>query len=55
MFKFFMPRNKQKRTNSLEYQVDAKGSLGLLAAGYKGLRAWREVRDAVNHSKRKKK
>ena len=27
------------------YKVPKKGSLGLLAMGDKGLRAWREVRD----------
>lgn len=26
------------------YTIDTKGSLGLLANGHKGLRAWREVK-----------
>lgn len=31
-----------------QVQIDALGSLGLLAIGYRGLLAWRKVRDQVN-------
>jgi hypothetical protein len=36
---------KNKSVKNATYEVPAKGSLGLLAFGDKGLRAWREVRD----------
>ncbi len=40
----------KKSTNKLKkktvaYQIPKQGSLGLLAAGYKGIRAWKKVRD----------
>lgn len=38
--------------NRVEYTVPKKGSLGLLAAGDKGLRAWRKVRDQQEKGKK---
>lgn len=32
----------KKQTNINEYIVDEKGSLGLLAIGYKGVLAWKK-------------
>jgi hypothetical protein len=38
--------NKKKNTGKkVNYEIPKKGSLGLLALGDKGLRAWREVRE----------
>jgi hypothetical protein len=31
-----------KKNNSNEYKITAQGSLGLMALGHIGLRAWRE-------------
>lgn len=48
--------NKKEKTiakDKLEYKIPKEGSLGLLAAGDKGIRAWRKVRD-VNKDKQKK-
>ncbi|MDF1672789.1 MAG: hypothetical protein P1U41_04750 [Vicingaceae bacterium] len=36
-----------------EYQIDELGSLGLLAIGYKGLRAWREKKKEIQQQKEK--
>ena len=32
-----------KKSTSKEYKITAHGSLGILALGHVGLRAWREV------------
>lgn len=37
---------KQKQTQ-IPYKIDANGSLGLLAYGDVGLRAWREVKQNI--------
>jgi hypothetical protein len=37
--------NKADKNQQPVYKVPVKGSLGLLAYGDRGLRAWREVRD----------
>ncbi len=39
---------KKKDTNQVEYIVDEKGSLGLLAIGYKGVLAWKKKVKEVN-------
>lgn len=39
---------KQKNNKSTKsYEIPVEGSLGLLAYGDKGLRAWRKVREAA--------
>jgi hypothetical protein len=50
-----MIEKKQNQIKPVKYRVDSNGSLGLLAAGHKGLRAWREARDEMKHSKREEK
>ncbi len=43
-----------KKPSSKEYQIPVLGSLGLLALGYRGVEAWRKVRDeAPNHQSEK--
>ena len=36
--------HKEIKINNLPYKIDVNGSLGLLALGDVGLRAWREVK-----------
>ena len=42
-----MAREKKENKSSgvINYEIPPKGSLGLLAAGDRGLRAWRKKRD----------
>lgn len=44
-----MKENNKEQTNK-DYKINAKGSLGLLAYGDIGLKAWREVRDNFEKS-----
>lgn len=47
---------KDKKANvekKVKYEIPVKGSLGLLAMGDKGLRAWRKVRDDSSNNKKK--
>lgn len=37
-------RNQSEQNNNFQYQITEKGSLGLLAYGDIGLRAWRKVK-----------
>lgn len=37
-----------------EYQIPVEGSLGLFALGYKGVTAWRKVRDAAKEKEKEK-
>ena len=37
-------QNGTNQNNKIEYQITEKGSLGLLAYGDIGLRAWRKVK-----------
>ncbi|MFT6500721.1 MAG: hypothetical protein ACJASQ_000830 [Crocinitomicaceae bacterium] len=39
---------KKQSKNKVTYEIPKEGSLGLLAYGDKGLRAWRKVRDKKN-------
>lgn len=34
------------KNDDADYEISPEGSLGLLALGYKGIMAWRSVRDA---------
>jgi hypothetical protein len=46
---------KQNVNNSSkDYKIPIEGSLGLLAYGDKGLRAWRKVRDEKAKKQKKK-
>jgi hypothetical protein len=36
--------NKDLKSDNLPYKIDVKGSLGLLALGDIGIRAWRDVK-----------
>lgn len=36
------------------YEITAKGSLGLLALGYKGLQMWRAKREQIKNSEKEK-
>jgi hypothetical protein len=45
---------KEKKKGSNKYIVDEKGSLGLLAIGYKGLRAWRAKKKESQKQKNEK-
>lgn len=45
----------KERKDSQQYDIPAHGSLGLLALGDRGLRAWREVRDKEKANKGTKK
>lgn len=38
-----------------EFKIPKEGSLGLLALGYRGVEAWRRVRDGANEEKDRKK
>lgn len=40
-----MEKNSKTKEKT-KYKIPLAGSLGLFATGHKGLRAWREVRDA---------
>lgn len=39
--------NKIKNTQNQEFEIPKSGSLGLLALGYRGIVAWRKVRDGI--------
>jgi len=41
-----------KKKKEVTYQITPKGSLGVLAHGDVGLRAWRKVRDAEKKEKK---
>lgn len=38
-------KHREKATKGAVYDIPVKGSLGLLAVGDRGLRAWREKRN----------
>jgi hypothetical protein len=44
-------KDSDKSSKGAVYQIPVKGSLGLLATGDKGLRAWRKVRDQNKNKK----
>ena len=46
--------SKTLKKQSVPYQIPVKGSLGLLAMGDRGLRAWRQVRDKDQNKSAKK-
>jgi len=45
-------RTQQKKNKSVTYVIPQKGSLGLLAAGHIGLRAWRKVKKEEGSKKK---
>ena len=45
---------KEKEKSTQTYVITPAGSLGLLAYGYKGIQAWREVREKAEMEKEKK-
>jgi hypothetical protein len=46
-----MTSKRIKTNNSIEFAITKEGSLGLLANGDIGLRAWRKVKNVVRNSK----
>ncbi|MFT5858770.1 MAG: hypothetical protein ACI865_000858 [Flavobacteriaceae bacterium] len=44
-------KDARKTQTSSVYDIPVKGSLGLLAAGDRGLRAWRQKRDLEKDKK----
>lgn len=48
-----MHRNKDLKEENKELKIPVDGSLGLLALGYRGVVAWRKVRDEAWHKERK--
>jgi hypothetical protein len=46
-----MTSRRIKTNNSNEFTITEEGSLGLLASGDIGLRAWRKVKKKVRNSK----
>lgn len=42
-------KNKQSYLINSKYEIPMEGSLGLLALGDIGLRAWRKVKQEVRH------
>ncbi|MFZ5554802.1 MAG: hypothetical protein ACOZCO_16960 [Bacteroidota bacterium] len=48
------PKNKNLKPGDV-YEIPVEGSLGLLALGYRGVQAWRKVRnEAIKKEKEKK-
>lgn len=47
-----MEKNSRKDQKKKTYQIDVNGSLGLLAYGDLGLKAWRKVKTEYNKKKK---
>lgn len=47
-------QNKKIAIKNATFEIPVKGSLGLLAIGDKGLRAWRKVRDKAETKSKEK-
>ena len=43
---------EETQPEKINYKIPTKGSLGLFAAGDKGLRAWRKVRNQQEKAKK---
>lgn len=50
----YIMKEKQTKDNGVAYDIPVKGSLGLLALGDRGLRAWREVKEEAKKNSEKK-
>ena len=48
-----MRKNKELKEEKKEFEIPVEGSLGLLALGYRGVVAWRKVRNEAWHKERK--